>query len=1090
VVIAPDLIVTTQPLDVNECVGGTNSINVAIANGSGTISYQWQSSATNVSSSFANISGATSSTYTPSSATAGTTYYRVIISASNNGCDAVPSNVSTVVIAPDLSIVAQPMDINECVGGTDFVLINIVNGSGTVTYQWQKAISNVPSSFVNILGATTSTYTPSSTIAGTTYYRVLVASGNAGCDAIQSSTSTVVVAPDLVVAVQPLDLNECIGGTNSIFVTPANGSGTITYQWQSATINTPVSFVNISGATSATFTPPSASAGTVFYRAIISASNAGCDPITSLVSTVVIAPDLTITTQPQNLVECLGASNSINVISANGSGTVTYQWQSSTTNLSANFVNISGANASTYTPSSAVVGVTYYRVVISASNSGCDQITSAVSTVTIPQPIANAGPDVTLCNSATVVIGTTALAGNTYLWSPSTGLTSTTNAQTTASPSTTTTYNLIVTNTATGCTNTDAVIVNVNGLPGVSAGLDQTICSGESVQIGSPAVVGNIYIWSPATNLSATNVAQPNASPSASTTYTVVVTNTATGCTSTDAVVINVNPLPNTNAGSDVFICNGGSTLIGSPAIAGNTYAWSPSTNLSNANNANPTANPIATSTYTLVVTNTLTGCSDTDEIVVNVNPLPIANAGLNQSICNNAAIQIGTVAVAGNTYLWTPASNLSSPTAANPTANPSSTTTYTVVVTNTATGCTNSDAVVVSVNGLPTVDLGSSKTICQGQSVQIGVSPAAGYTYAWTPSAGLSSSTIGNPISSPLGTTTYAVMVTNTVTGCTSTDSYLVNVRPTPIASAVSTGTFCENAPLVVSASGGTTYAWTTPMGTLNTAIATFDSVPVSGSGTYSVVVGNIYGCTATASTIVSISPSPQNVSALGGIIKCSMPGVQLVGNSTSSGVTYAWTGPNGFTSTSKMPTVTAAGVYNLEVSFNGSGCFSSIQTNVTIDTSAVDVNATGGLLNCQFTSVNLVATANRMGLTYAWTGPGGFTSSIKSPTVTLPGTYTVVATNPVNGCTDLATVTIVKSVVTPTVTATGDALNCNKTIAQLTATSNIPNAIYNWTGPNGFVFQGQNPKVSQAGTYTVVVTDPVTGCQSSSATATVVLQ
>ena len=107
-------------------------------NGSGAVTYQWQSS-TAFGGPFTDIIGATSSTYTPSSAVAGTTYYQVVINAANNGCDAITSTVATVVVNPDLSITAQPVDINECIGGTDQLSVTISNGSGAVTYQWQSS---------------------------------------------------------------------------------------------------------------------------------------------------------------------------------------------------------------------------------------------------------------------------------------------------------------------------------------------------------------------------------------------------------------------------------------------------------------------------------------------------------------------------------------------------------------------------------------------------------------------------------------------------------------------------------------------------------------------------------------------------------------------------------------------------------------------------------------------------------------------------------------------------------------------------------------------------------------------------------------
>ena len=104
-VITADLVISTQPSDVNECVGGTNTMTVTVSGGSGAITYQWQQS-TDGSTGWANSTGtgATTATYTPSSAVPGTTYYRVLVNAANNGCDQAVSNNAVAVITADLVI--------------------------------------------------------------------------------------------------------------------------------------------------------------------------------------------------------------------------------------------------------------------------------------------------------------------------------------------------------------------------------------------------------------------------------------------------------------------------------------------------------------------------------------------------------------------------------------------------------------------------------------------------------------------------------------------------------------------------------------------------------------------------------------------------------------------------------------------------------------------------------------------------------------------------------------------------------------------------------------------------------------------------
>jgi hypothetical protein len=201
------------------------------------------------------------------------------------------------------------------------------------------------------------------------------------------------------------------------------------------------------------------------------------------------------------------------------------------------------------------------------------------------------------------------------------------------------------------------------------------------------------------------------------------------------------NDLPTADAGTDAsrLACNTTPvTSLGTAAQAGYTYAWTPATGLDDATAAQPTASPATTTTYSLVVTETLTGCeSAPDEVVVTVdNDLPTADAGTDKTItCITTEVTIGTALQAGYTYAWTPATGLDDATAAQPTASPATTTTYSLVVTETLTGCESApDEVVVTVdNDLPTADAGTDKTItCITTEVTIGTALQAGYTYAW----------------------------------------------------------------------------------------------------------------------------------------------------------------------------------------------------------------------------------------------------------------------------------------------------------------------------------------------------------------------
>ena len=423
VTVVPDLSITAQPQPITECVGGTLPLSVTVSGGTGTITYQWQSSATS-GGTYVDISGATSSTYTPQSVTAATTFYRVVVNASGVGCDPITSTPAQVIIVPDLTISTQPQPLVECVGGALQLSVTPTagTGTGTTTYQWQSS-STVGGTYTDISGATASTYTPSSAAAGTTFYKVVISASGNGCGPVTSNSAQADVTPNLTVTTQPQPITECVGGALTMNVVVANGTGTITYQWQQSS-TAGGTYTDISGATSSTYTPPSATAGTTFYRVVISANGNGCAPVTSNSAQVDIIPDLVVTAQPQDISECIDGTNTLSVTISGGTSTITYQWQSSTDGST--WVTIPTATASTYTPASTVAGTTYYHVIISASGNGCGPTTSTTATVQVlaKPTITITAPSSAVCVGGGITFNATTTGGTgtcTIQWQQSTG---------------------------------------------------------------------------------------------------------------------------------------------------------------------------------------------------------------------------------------------------------------------------------------------------------------------------------------------------------------------------------------------------------------------------------------------------------------------------------------------------------------------------------------------------------------------------------------------------------------------------------------------------------------------------------------------
>jgi len=247
------------------------------------------------------------------------------------------------------------------------------------------------------------------------------------------------------------------------------------------------------------------------------------------------------------------------------------------------------------------------------------------------------------------------------------------------------------------CSQSTTQAITISPLPIAYAGADTTICANVNVQLGGTNLTpGATYVWFPSSTLDNPFVPNPIASPTAAiTNYSVTVTAPGTGCTNTSYVVVSMlNPMI-ANAGANAQICWGDSVEIGAGLIEGQFYKWTPTTGLSDPTLPNPIVDPLQTTTYTLIVTDT-SGCAPvTDNVTVTVNPLPVANAGPDDTIQIGGSVQL--TGTGGVQYVWTPAAGLNNANIFNPVANPDSSTIYTLLVTN-VYGCQNTDTMEVYV--------------------------------------------------------------------------------------------------------------------------------------------------------------------------------------------------------------------------------------------------------------------------------------------------------------------------------------------------------------------------------------------------------
>ena len=591
---------------------------------------------------------------------------------------------------------------------------------------------------------------------------------------------------------------------------------------------------------------------------------------------------------------------------------------------------------------------TQYTVTVVDLLSNCSAKDSVIVTVNNSIPIINAGVDGTITcnqNSSGYTIGVSPTANISYSWNPVNGLSSSNSSSTIANPNTTTTYTLNAINLSNGCSANDQVVVSVNKIiPTANAGIDITkTCTQNTngASIGSSSVSGNVYSWSPSLGLNSTTIANPTANPTVSTTYTVLITNSSNGCSNSDQVTVEVNQTPPlAGAGSDftkTCISNLFGNSIGMSALPNVNYSWSPSTGLTASNIANPIANPTSTTTYELTATSSINGCTATDQVVVSVNQnAPLSNAGSDFTktcVSNLSGNTIGINPISGITYSWLPSTGLTSNNIANPIANPSQTTLYTLTSTDVVNGCTSSDQVLVTVNNsTPTAYAGLDATITCNQNTNgavIGMPPVSGITYSWTPNNGLTSSNQSEVIANPNGNTTYNLTATNTANGCVSSDAVAVNIDVTPpLVDAGNDQIICQGDQVSLNGtSNGAQVNWTPSFLVQNpNQLSTFGNI--SGTTTFTITATGNNGCIAQDYVTAQFSIVPSSGLNTSYEI-CQNETLDLIVN---SGVTCSWSGIYTGVGNSVSLSGLESGLLNLNLT-NNHGCAASETISVVVN-------------------------------------------------------------------------------------------------------------------------------------------------------------
>lgn len=455
-----------------------------------------------------------------------------------------------------------------------------------------------------------------------------------------------------------------------------------------------------------------------------------------------------------------------------------------------------------------------------------------------------------------------------------------------------------------------------------SAGTDKIVCSGQEVEIGVPPAPNDnyIYSWLPTTGLSNPKIPNPKIKLINNTyqprTFQYFITKDSlandTLCAYSDEVRITV--LGRTAfAGDDAVLCSGQQLSLGFAGSSGVTYSWSPTADLSNPNLANPrlqiTNNdtiPLVR-TYIITATTATTGCVDRDTIKVTVSPAGRRAATRNFKVCSGDKIPIGYTPVQDFRYQWLPSTylNLGIIPNSNATFNAPNVEKDSLqlryILNSIRNNCITSDTFNITVFPKIKANAGQDTTICSGDKAKIGVKTIQNAIYSWSPSVGLSSTTVANPEffikneKDTLAVYTYILTIKG-LANCSSSDTVKVTVTPRFGFKGTKQVITCSGEKVNIGTAqvAGRSYSWTPKTGLSDPAIAnpslTLEAKDSTFSATY--LLTTLAGSCKTIDTItVRVFQKFDTPQIIGATSLC--PNIQAVSykiQNPQKGLRYNW--------------------------------------------------------------------------------------------------------------------------------------------------------------------------------------------------------
>ncbi|HLO46041.1 MAG TPA: YDG domain-containing protein [Leadbetterella sp.] len=808
---------------------------------------------------------------------------------------------------------------------------------------------------------------------------------------------------------------------------------------------------------------------------------------------------------------CIGGSTNLSFSTPPFIGAATITYNDGTSNQTVSLPTGGIVNV----PVSPTATTTYTLVSITAN--GCTKALSGSVTVTV-----NSLPTLTVVNPAAVCSPATVDITTSTVQTTNTGTITnyySTNAlamtggegdiTTPAAIATSGTY-YIRSESAAGCYVIESVMVTINSLPTLTVVNPAAVCNPSTVDITTSSV--QTANTGTSTNYYSTNslamsggtgdITNPTAIASSSTIY--IRSELSTSCYMIEPVTVTVNPLPALTVVNPAAVCNGVTVDITNSSVqtvnTGTTTDYYSTNTLAMAGGTGDITTPtaIAASSTIYIRSELSTGCYVIAPVTVTVNSLPIFTTSSINPSCNGGANGTITVTTSATSPMFSKDNGLNHVAGTSPYIFSSLTDGSYEIRVKDANSCESMASTITLTQ--PTVIIASAiptAALCFGGNGSAALSATGGTgTHTFTSSGGTVDASTLTAIAG-----TYTITATD-VNGCTGTVSVTIG-QPAAALTATTTkvDVSCKGAATgtaTVSATGGTvgtgyTYSWSTsPVQTSATATGLV-------AGTYTVTVTDANGCTFSPAAVIISEPTlATSITASSNTPVCEASALNLTSTATSStgGLTYAWTGPNGFAALTQNASVTAvtlaaAGTYTVTVT-DGNGCIAMATTAVVINPLPTVFNVSGNPSICSGVASPITLSSSTVGVNYKLTA-SGFGGSVLAgtgsalvftPPANILGTYSIEAINTATGCKSMMNGSITTiNATNPTISITAQTnVGCKGgNDGSITVVASTGSGSYNYTFNGGEAQPSGVFNTISAGTYSIVANDLNTGCSAS---------